>query len=608
MYKVVKRDCPMFGIGPYVCEFICDTASDVSTLPTSTSEGTGGKTAYDNQMCASGSIAIVAENGSESKQYMLNNQDIWCPYSVAAGSSGGGSSGSSITVDFALSNTSENPVANKVIVAALDDKANVDDIPNIKVNEAVNADTVNGHSVNADVPENAKFTDTIPDLSPYALKSKYGDTTINVGRKDGTTVGRWSTAEGHYTTASGDYSHAEGASTTASDSCSHAEGYLCTASSDNSHAEGNNTTASGAHSHSEGDSTTASGIGSHAGGVSSIASSDYSFAHGMHVESNNSCEVSLGKFNKSSSDTLFSIGDGKGDNGKHNAFEITTTGGKLHDKDIATTDMSLPANGGNADTVDGKHASDFKAYQRYAPIYIGDLLDMTEMGTYSCCVPEVTNLPSDIAQWCYVTMIQFRDAGYRRYICVPLNNAVTNANELYLASEYVRDSEGKLIWRNVSDGGTAYTISEWGAGRVCSDVNNAESGFSAASGEAINAPNTFWSTILTAGQTELYRTQIAFPWGCDRNSQKIKYRSKDNGTWNEWEEICTSVNKPYVTGSATVAANSQICVTNHGFIPSAVIWWESAGLSGVAPSFNDSQFIINVISTDEITINYLMFK
>lgn len=362
MYKVTKRDCPMFGIGPYICEFICDTASDISTLPTSISEGTGGKTAYDNQMCASGSIAIVAENGSESKQYMLNNQDIWCPYSVAAGSSGGGSSGSSITVDFALSNTSENPVANKVIVAALDDKANVDDIPNIKVNAAVNADTVNGHSVNADVPENAKFTDTIPDLSPYALKSKYGDTTINVGRQADTTVGRWSTAEGHYTTASGDYSHAEGASTTASGNRSHAEGYLCTASSDNSHAEGNNTTASGAHSHSEGDNTIASGGGSHSGGLSSTASGDYSFAHGMYVESNNSCEVSLGKFNKSSSDTRFSIGDGTSDSTRHNAFEITTTGGKLHDKDIATTDLiptTLPANGGNADTLGGKSADDF---------------------------------------------------------------------------------------------------------------------------------------------------------------------------------------------------------------------------------------------------------
>ena len=147
MYKVTKRDCPMFGIGPYVCEFICDTASDISTLPTSISEGTGGKSAYDNQKCASGSMAIVADNGAESKQYMLNNQDIWCPYSVASGSS---------------------------VHQDLSEYVKKTDVPSIKVNSAVNADTVNGHTVNADVPADAKFTDTVPDLAPYALKSKYG--------------------------------------------------------------------------------------------------------------------------------------------------------------------------------------------------------------------------------------------------------------------------------------------------------------------------------------------------------------------------------------------------------------------------------------------------
>ena len=50
------------------------------------------------------------------------------------------------------------------------------------------------------------------------------------------------------------------------------------------------------------------------------------------------------------------------DKSKLDAFEITTTGGKLHDKDIVTTDLiptTLPANGGNADTVDNLHASDF---------------------------------------------------------------------------------------------------------------------------------------------------------------------------------------------------------------------------------------------------------
>lgn len=236
MYKVIKRDCPMFGIGPYLCEYVCDTTSDISTLPTFSSEGTGGRTAYDNQKCASGSRAIVAENGSESKQYMLNNQDIWCPYSVAAGSSSGGSSESSITVDFALSETSENPVANKTITAALNNKA---DMTHTHTANEVGADA-SGSAASVLVEAKA-YTDSeieilnealnnkadvsdLPDLSVYALKSKYGDTTIDVGRKEGTYAGEYSTAEGQNTTASNPCSHAEGSVTVASGVCSHAEG------------------------------------------------------------------------------------------------------------------------------------------------------------------------------------------------------------------------------------------------------------------------------------------------------------------------------------------------------------------------------------------------
>ena len=65
-----------------------------------------------------------------------------------------------------------------------------------------------------------------PDLSLYALKSKYGDTTIDVGRKADTTVGPYSTAEGYNATASGNYSHAEGTVTTASNGSSHASGHF----------------------------------------------------------------------------------------------------------------------------------------------------------------------------------------------------------------------------------------------------------------------------------------------------------------------------------------------------------------------------------------------
>lgn len=240
----------------------------------------------------------------------------------------------------------------------------------------------------------------------YALKSKYGDTTINVGRKAGTTVGEYSTAEGINTTASGGRSHAEGSATNALGSNSHSEGRFTTAFGDgshsegesiytigssipnylselstmtndeiisawnniafslakglNSHSEGYNTLALGNESHAGGSSTIAKGRNSYSGGGNSLAEGSNSFTHGYYTKSSNAYESSFGKCNQSNTDTLFSIGDGTSDSARHNAFEITTTGGKLHDKDIATTDMSLPANGGNADTVGGIQASDIR--------------------------------------------------------------------------------------------------------------------------------------------------------------------------------------------------------------------------------------------------------
>ena len=183
--------------------------------------------------------------------------------------------------------------------------------------------------------EDKSKLDSVDDT--YALKSKYGDTTIDVGRKAGTTVGIRSTAEGHSTTASGDFSHAEGQNTTASGDFSHAEGHSTTASGDFSHAEGHNTTASGDFSHAEGRDTAASGIASHAEGISTTASGEASHAGGSNTKALHNYEVAYGIYNVSNSNTLFSIGDGTSGSDRHNAFEITTTGGKLHDKDILTS-------------------------------------------------------------------------------------------------------------------------------------------------------------------------------------------------------------------------------------------------------------------------------
>ena len=69
-----------------------------------------------------------------------------------------------LTIDSELSDTSINPVQGKAIKTELDKKADKSEIPTELPANGGNADTVNGHTVNANVPANAKFTDTV-----YAL-------------------------------------------------------------------------------------------------------------------------------------------------------------------------------------------------------------------------------------------------------------------------------------------------------------------------------------------------------------------------------------------------------------------------------------------------------
>ena len=234
----------------------------------------------------------------------------------------------SITIDDTLSDTSENPVQNKAINSALNNKAD---------------------------------------------KSKYDDTTINVGRSEDSTVGDYSTAEGYQTTASGIASHAEGSNRNPSGSVmgkrtvtisdveyaipsstayginshaegtqsfaygysSHAEGYKTTVSGNDSHAEGYTTTASGNDSHAEGYGTTASGNASHAEGSSTTASGIASHAEGSKTTAGNYASHAGGHYNAamttggSSSNvvgTAFVIGNGTSSSTLSNAFSVQYSG------------------------------------------------------------------------------------------------------------------------------------------------------------------------------------------------------------------------------------------------------------------------------------------
>ena len=274
--------------------------------------------------------------------------------------------------------------------------------------------------------------------------------------KDNDAYGKYSHAEGLRTHAN-DFSHAEGLDTQASGDCSHAEGSSTIASGNEAHAEGMNTTASGVNSHAEGYMTIASNIVTHAGGTGSEASKEGSFAHGQVVKaSSNNYEVAFGAFNKSNTDTLFSVGNGTDEDTRSNAFEITKTTGKLFDKEIATKEdipSSLPANGGNAATLGGMGASDFA--QSKVLKSLDDINNINlESGIYS--VEGVSMKFSDSLTSRYYVLIvnqQRIDNGYGTQIGIPFTSGIQRGvfYRIANASEFTE-------WKNIGDGGTAIAL------------------------------------------------------------------------------------------------------------------------------------------------------
>lgn len=79
----------------------------------------------------------------------------------------------SIDIDSELSDTSTNPVENSVITKELNKKADSKDIPTSLPANGGNADTVNGHTVKSDVPENAVFTDTTYPISYKTINASF---------------------------------------------------------------------------------------------------------------------------------------------------------------------------------------------------------------------------------------------------------------------------------------------------------------------------------------------------------------------------------------------------------------------------------------------------
>lgn len=233
---------------------------------------------------------------------------------------------------------------------------------------------------------------------------------------------------------------------------SHAEGFNTKADNVASHAEGGYTDATGDYSHTEGYSTSASKRFSHAGGNTSSALKEGAFVHGNNVIADkNDYEIAFGTFNKSNEDTLFSVGNGTSDTLRSNAFEVTKTTGKLFDKEIATKEdipTTLPANGGNADTLGGKSVSEF--LQNIGGLTSGSLLEYAlTLPTSGWLVagPKVTDTPN-LGGTFFVEVRNYN--GYLELVACQTGANTVSVNNYNRVSWFG--------WHNVSDNGNAASV------------------------------------------------------------------------------------------------------------------------------------------------------
>lgn len=186
--------------------------------------------------------------------------------------------------------------------------------------------------------------------------------------------GRGSHAEGQGTETAGTAAHTEGVGSKASGEASHSEGGGSKATGSYSHAEGGGTTASGSSAHSEGGGTVASAFNSHAEGAYTIANSDNMHSQGVYNKPNDPntfrvirqwhsgnnykignivhtngrvyvCKIpnsdtffTQGKwFCLSDGEKAFSIGNGFGDDNRHDAFAVLWDGTLVLDEEAYLT-------------------------------------------------------------------------------------------------------------------------------------------------------------------------------------------------------------------------------------------------------------------------------
>ena len=218
------------------------------------------------------------------------------------------------------------------------------------------------------------------------------------------------------------------------------------------------------------------------------------------------------------------------DKSKLDAFEITTTGGKLHDKDIATTDLiptSLPANGGNADTVGGHTV----------------MTDVPENAVFTDTVPDLS--------------------GYAKKTDIPTSLPANGGNADTVGGLHANDFT-KIIDFGYTETDTKTAIGQLGKTTIyrCTKWTDYPAEFIDSQGTLITVN---YAGTGTVGTDTLWCTQIIVN---PRSGNKMFIRYIDAKSVSDWKEISTTpIKSTTVSGTTDAYSNIALWAKSENKIP-----------------------------------------
>ena len=227
---------------------------------------------------------------------------------------------------------------------------------------------------------------------------------------------------------------------------------------------------------------------------------------------------------------------------------------------------SLPANGGNADTVDGKHYNEF-VQMPLSRLSTDDLKNANYPMAYRTTMSNGTEIGLPAASWYHIDYFRHLDNnGFGYQMAYPLNHdgaiyARRSNGTTWSGWIQIYDSSHKPTPADIGASATDHSHSNYapagyGLGTACAipsgnDWNNAlKTGFYMGSNQA-NAPNTDWWIGIVLNHHDGWVIQKV----CNFNSsQQWMTRYKLNGTWTSWTN---EYDRKIVQSTATPSGGSN---------------------------------------------------